>query len=314
MTVKPGTALRLWSDDAFGGALRSVDDLSSGQGRPAVRQPADRSVLRRGRRARGHARAAPGRAGAGPRLGRLGGHPVLRRHDEHRPRRSPCRTPLPDTTWIYELDRDARHRRVRRPAQRPPHRAAARADARHRRGGAGRRRGALLAGARPVRRQHGHAADACRLDGLPRRQRRGRAVLHRRRALPPGRGRGLRHRRRGRDDHDAHRRAHQGRRARLAADRGRHALDDRRLQPADGGLLADRQRRARALGRPSSTACTRWTPTSCARRSRRCRSPTSSTPTTASWSRRPSRCCRPPTPSAASTPTCVPGPARSAPL
>ena len=29
MTVKPGTALRLWSDDAFCGALRSVDDLSS---------------------------------------------------------------------------------------------------------------------------------------------------------------------------------------------------------------------------------------------------------------------------------------------
>src|SRR3954465_5695723 len=29
MRVKPGTALRLWSDDAFGGALRSVDDLSA---------------------------------------------------------------------------------------------------------------------------------------------------------------------------------------------------------------------------------------------------------------------------------------------
>ena len=27
--VTPGTALRLWSDDAFGGALRSVDDVSS---------------------------------------------------------------------------------------------------------------------------------------------------------------------------------------------------------------------------------------------------------------------------------------------
>ena len=29
MRVKPGAALRLWSDDAFGGTLRSVDDLSS---------------------------------------------------------------------------------------------------------------------------------------------------------------------------------------------------------------------------------------------------------------------------------------------
>src|ERR1700709_2197017 len=29
MRIKPGTALRLWSEDAFGGVLRSVDDLSS---------------------------------------------------------------------------------------------------------------------------------------------------------------------------------------------------------------------------------------------------------------------------------------------
>jgi acetamidase/formamidase len=29
MRIKPGTALRLWSDDAFGGALRAVTDLSS---------------------------------------------------------------------------------------------------------------------------------------------------------------------------------------------------------------------------------------------------------------------------------------------
>jgi hypothetical protein len=29
MRIAPGTALRLWSDDAFGGVLRSVDDLSS---------------------------------------------------------------------------------------------------------------------------------------------------------------------------------------------------------------------------------------------------------------------------------------------
>ena len=29
MRIKPGAVLRLWSDDAFGGALRSVDDLSS---------------------------------------------------------------------------------------------------------------------------------------------------------------------------------------------------------------------------------------------------------------------------------------------
>jgi len=28
MRIKPGAALRLWSDDAFGGTLRSVDDAS----------------------------------------------------------------------------------------------------------------------------------------------------------------------------------------------------------------------------------------------------------------------------------------------
>src|SRR6187399_1725318 len=29
MRIKPGAALRLWSEDAFNGVLRSVDDLSS---------------------------------------------------------------------------------------------------------------------------------------------------------------------------------------------------------------------------------------------------------------------------------------------
>ncbi|MGI8613743.1 MAG: hypothetical protein ACR2KL_07380 [Nocardioidaceae bacterium] len=29
MRVKPGAVLRLWSEDAFSGVLRSVDDLSS---------------------------------------------------------------------------------------------------------------------------------------------------------------------------------------------------------------------------------------------------------------------------------------------
>ena len=29
MRVRPGTALRLWSEDAFNGVLQSVDDLSS---------------------------------------------------------------------------------------------------------------------------------------------------------------------------------------------------------------------------------------------------------------------------------------------
>ena len=49
MRVTPGTALRLWSDDAFGGVLRSVDDLSRREGGPALREPTDRPVLPRGR-------------------------------------------------------------------------------------------------------------------------------------------------------------------------------------------------------------------------------------------------------------------------
>ena len=96
--------------------------------------------------------------------------------------------PLPDTTWIYELDRDRNTVAFAARHSDHPHRASGRADARHRRRRPGRRRGALLAGARPLRRQHGHAPDARRVDGLPRRQRRGRDVLHRRRSLPPGRG------------------------------------------------------------------------------------------------------------------------------
>jgi hypothetical protein len=55
MQVRPGTALRLWSDDAFGGVLRSVDDRSStkvdlrfvnpqtGRSTSRVRNPATRS-------------------------------------------------------------------------------------------------------------------------------------------------------------------------------------------------------------------------------------------------------------------------------
>ena len=262
MRIKPGTALRLWSDDAFGGALRSVDDLSAREGRPALRQPADRPVLRRGRRARRHPRAAPRRAGAGPRLGRLGGDPVLRRHDEHRPHRDPA-----GPAAGHHLDLRARPRRAT-PSPSPPGTATTASSCRSS------RCSAPSAWRRPAARcaprwcPTGSAAT-----WTPRRcgpastvflgvNVEGAHVLHRRRALPPGRGRGLRHRRRGRDDHHADRRAGQGRRPGLAADRGRHALDDRRLQPPDGGLLADRQRRARALGRPSSTACTRWTPTS----------------------------------------------------
>ena len=197
------------------GRCAAVDGPVQREGRPAVRQPADRAVLRRGRRARGHPGPALRRHGAGPRLGRLGGDPVLRRPDQHRPGRrrcrTRCRTPPGSTSWTGRANTvtfAARHSDLRdRPARR--------ADARHRRR---RARPAARCAARwcPTASAATWTPRRCApgTTCFLRRQRRGRAVLGRRRPLPPGRGRGLRHRRRGRHDDDADRRADQGRCAR----------------------------------------------------------------------------------------------------
>src|SRR3954464_10010847 len=104
MRVKPGTALRLWSDDAFGGALRSVDDLSSAkvdlrfvnpQTGPFYvegAEPGDTLAL--------HLVALEpardwGASAAIPFFGGLTGTDRVALLQEA----------LPDTTWIYELDR-----------------------------------------------------------------------------------------------------------------------------------------------------------------------------------------------------------------
>src|SRR6188472_4278311 len=71
--VRPGTALRLWSDDAFGGALRSVEDLSSAKVDLRFVNPQ-----------------------TGPFFGGMTGTD----------RTVNLQPALPDTTWIYELDRD----------------------------------------------------------------------------------------------------------------------------------------------------------------------------------------------------------------
>ena len=211
MRVKPGTALRLWSDDAFCGVLRSVDDLSSekvdlryvnpqtGPFYVEGAEPGDTLVLHL-------VDLEPARDwGASAAIPFFGGMTST-------DRTVTLQEALPDTTWIYELDRDAgtvtfaaRHseHRIELPVE-PMLGTVGVAPA----GGEVR----SLAGAGPVRRQHGHPADAGRRDGLPRRQRRGRAVLDRRRPLPPGRGRGVRYGGRGRDDHDPDRRPGQGRR------------------------------------------------------------------------------------------------------
>ena len=105
MRIRPGTALRLWSDDAFGGVLRSVDDLSSekvdlhavnAQTGPFFvegAEPGDTLVLHL-------VDLEPARdwgvSAAIPFFGGLTSTDVT----------VTLQPPLPDTTWIYELDRD----------------------------------------------------------------------------------------------------------------------------------------------------------------------------------------------------------------
>jgi acetamidase/formamidase len=105
MRAKPGAVLRLWSDDAFGGALRSVDDLSSekvdlrfvnpqtGPFYVEGAEPGDTLAL--------HLVALePARDwGASAAIPFFGGMTSTDRVVT-------LQDPLPDTTWIYELDRD----------------------------------------------------------------------------------------------------------------------------------------------------------------------------------------------------------------
>jgi acetamidase/formamidase len=105
MRVKPGAALRLWSDDAYGGALRSVDDLSgekvdfgfinpqTGPFYVEGAEPGDTLVL--------HLVAVePARNwGVSAAIPFFGGMTSTDRVVT-------LQDPLPDTTWIYELDRD----------------------------------------------------------------------------------------------------------------------------------------------------------------------------------------------------------------
>src|SRR5689334_12861636 len=102
--ISPGTVLRLWSDDAFCGALRSTEDLSSekvdlryvnpqtGPFYVEGAEPGDTLVLH-------FAAMEPARDwGASAAIPFFGG---LTSTD----RVATLQDPLPDTTWIYELDR-----------------------------------------------------------------------------------------------------------------------------------------------------------------------------------------------------------------
>ena len=216
----------------------------------------------------------------GPRLGRVHHDPVLRRADRHRPHRAAA-----GAAARADLDLPARpgrgHRAVRGAPRRPAAGAADRPDARHGRRGAGRPRGAHVPGARHVRRQHGHPRDARRHHLLPGGQRAGRAVLRRRRALPAGRGRELRHGRRGRDGRHADRRPDQGRGARVAAARARRRLRGGRVGAAAGGRVAGEPgRHGRLAGRAVRPGPARRLPAAHPDQPS-ARSPTSSTSTTA---------------------------------
>jgi len=106
MRVKPGTALRLGSDDAFGGVLRRPDDLSSekvdlrfvnpqtGPFYVEGAEPGDTLVLHL-------VDLEPARDwGASAAIPFFGGMTSTDRVVT-------LQEALPDTTWIYELDRDA---------------------------------------------------------------------------------------------------------------------------------------------------------------------------------------------------------------
>ena len=104
MSVRPGTALRLWSDDAFSGALRSASDVSSekvdlrlvnpqtGPFFVEGAEPGDTLVLH-------FVAMEPARDwGASAVMPFFGGLTSTERT-------ATLQDPLPDLTWIYELDR-----------------------------------------------------------------------------------------------------------------------------------------------------------------------------------------------------------------
>jgi acetamidase/formamidase len=104
MKVRPGAALRLWSEDAFGGVLQSVDDVSSerlvlpfvnpqtGPFYVEGAEPGDTLALH-------FVAMEPARDyGVSATIPLYGG---LTSTD----RTVTLQDPLPDTTWIYELDR-----------------------------------------------------------------------------------------------------------------------------------------------------------------------------------------------------------------
>ena len=156
-TIRPGTALRLWTEDAFSGRLQRVTDMPSQVLDMTEVNPQTGPFLVEGAEPGRHPGDPHRRPDARARLGRVHHDPVLRRADRHRPHRAAA-----GAAARAHLDLPGRPREGHRPvrgAQGAQPGAADRADAGHGGRRAGRARGAHEPGARQVRRQHGLPRD-----------------------------------------------------------------------------------------------------------------------------------------------------------
>ncbi len=167
----------------------STADLVSEVCDPRVPQPADRPVLRRGRRAGRHpGRALPLHHARGTSRGVSTTVPLFGSLTATTVHRDAARPPLPERTWVYEIDTAAGV--VRYDALDSPFQVDLPLDPMHGTVGVApaTRRGALVARSRRLGRQHGHPGDARRHHLLPRRQRR-RARCSASATATPGRAR-----------------------------------------------------------------------------------------------------------------------------
>ena len=145
---------------ACGPTTRSAERCGRRRTSPARRWTCGSSIRRPGRStSRARNPVTPWRCTSWPSnrpaTGVRRGHPVLRRPDQHRPG-GHAAGPAPGHDLDLRAGPRPQHGDLRGPAQRPQHRAAGGTDARHRRRRPGRGRGAQLAGARALRREHGH--------------------------------------------------------------------------------------------------------------------------------------------------------------
>lgn len=185
-SITAGTRLHLWTYDAYAGRIRAVGDRvselrSAGLINPQTgAHPVDTVAVHVAALRPARPYGAPGFGG----LTGTGRNPTLQE-------------PLPERVWIYDVDLDAATLRFQ------AHDCEAHVLPLEPMlgtiGSAGRCRGAIQPGTRLLRRKSGQSAGSRGRDLLPQSQRRGCAVLGRRRPLPAGEGRVVRVCCRGRD-------------------------------------------------------------------------------------------------------------------